>query len=407
MFGRKKTDEQPQSTVDDTVEINTLPSEFYAGANPVVTFKKVEKHIDISKNQSLLSLQDKKILDKQTSIGAHEPLHPINLLANKKFLAAAAVGLFVLVGGATAIYYIFFQTNTKKPPIVFRPTSTPPDSGFPTSSPPIDVPTSTVSTTPPVIADGKLEFPSVILSDSIDADKDTLTDKEEEVFATDPGVADTDSDGYSDGHEVFYMYNPAGKEPERLIDAGTAQEFANPNYGYKLFFPTTWKLGVVDSDFKDVLLSTITGEFIEIRSFEKNIEENFTTWFARVAPQEKLNDIEPFESYFKEKGWQREDGLVYYFVTQSRVYVIVYHAVDSTVNYRSIIKTIARSFRVDTTETTIREPLIPTPTSVSSTMSTISAPSTARTSTTSLRDRATSTIEKTATSTLTTTSPSL
>lgn len=396
MFGRKKNDDELKEAPDPSVEINTLPSEFYAGANPVITFRKVEKQIDISKTPSLLSPQDKKILDKETAVGSNQPLHPANLLTNKKFIAWAALAVFVLAGGGASVYYFFFQNKGAQKPIaaVRLPTSSPPDVVvFPTTTPIFDIPSSTLPITSTVKIDGKLEFPSVLLGDSADTDKDGLTDKEEEIFKTDLGVADTDNDSFTDGHEVFYLYNPAGKEPERLIDSGSVQEFVNPNYGYKFYYPISWKLGSVDPDFKDVLINTITGEFIEIRTFEKNSGEDFATWFGQAAPQEKYSELVEFDGYFNEKGRRRNDDLVYYFVTESKVYVVIYHPMNSSsINYRSIIKVVARSFRVDTTETTMRGIEV---------LSTSTTPTTtAATSSTGLRDI----LEKPTTSALTTTS---
>jgi hypothetical protein len=185
------------------------------------------------------------------------------------------------------------------------------------------------------------------LGKSDDADGDGLTDKEEDVFNTDPGVKDSDNDGYTDQHEVFYLYNPSGKEPMKLIDSSLVKEYTNNEFEYSIFYPTNWAVGDVRSDSSDMLFSTLTGENIELRVFEKNGTENFAAWFSKWAPGEKFGDLVDFESYFKVKGWKRNDSLVYYFETNSRVFVIVYHVSlgSSIVNYPHVIETMARSFR--------------------------------------------------------------
>ena len=47
----------------------------------------------------------------------------------------------------------------------------------------------------------------------LDSDQDGLTDQEERTIGTDPGRADTDGDGYSDGKEVESGYNPLKPSP--------------------------------------------------------------------------------------------------------------------------------------------------------------------------------------------------
>jgi hypothetical protein len=47
----------------------------------------------------------------------------------------------------------------------------------------------------------------------LDSDQDGLTDQEEHMIGTDPGKADTDGDGYSDGKEVESGYNPLKPAP--------------------------------------------------------------------------------------------------------------------------------------------------------------------------------------------------
>jgi hypothetical protein len=151
---------------------------------------------------------------------------------------------------------------------------------------------------------------------------------------------------YSDSHELFYLYNPAGKEPMKLIDSGLVKTYTNPSFGYSLYYPTSWAMGDVDGTYRDVLFSTITGENIEVRVFDKAATTDFMTWFASAAPDQKYGDLVSFEGYFnKLTGFKRKDSLVYYFPTANHVYVLVYHTTDSTVvNFRTVLSVMARSF---------------------------------------------------------------
>jgi hypothetical protein len=66
-----------------------------------------------------------------------------------------------------------------------------------------------------------------------------------------------------------------------------------------------------------------------------------------VAIGEKIQDLKDFVSYFNEKGLQRKDGLVYYFVTQDRILVILYHPSEetSTIRFPVVPNLVARSLK--------------------------------------------------------------
>jgi hypothetical protein len=332
---------------EESLQMNILPSEFYGGNNPVVTFKKVEKQLGETESNSSLSSADKKIFDKQTAVGGDSRIHPANLLAQKKFLVFGSFGIFILTVGVFGAYYIYSQ---KSPTNVVVQNTTSTQSVESTSTLVVDIsnpPTSTFSTTTSAVVETQLRFPTILFPKALDSDKDGLTDNEEDFFTTDPGVADTDGDSFDDGREIFYLYNPAGREPMRLVDSGSVEQFTNDYYGYTMYYPKSWKLASVDKNSQDVLISTVTGDFVEVRAFEKIPNENFETWFSRVAIGEKIQDLKDFVSYFNEKGLQRKDGLVYYFVTQDRILVILYHPSEetSTIRFPVVPNLVARSLK--------------------------------------------------------------
>ena len=163
---------------------------------------------------------------------------------------------------------------------------------------------------------------------------------------SDSGTPDSDNDKYNDGHEIYNLFNPAGFEPIKLVDSGTVKEFSNPVHAYKLYFPALWAVGNVDPDYNDVLFSAITGENIEVKVYNKENGQTFEDWFAKSAISQKIEDLVEFETKFKEMGYRRSDYLVYYFYDENKVYILAYHTTDSNaVNYRIIIKMMARSFR--------------------------------------------------------------
>jgi hypothetical protein len=61
----------------------------------------------------------------------------------------------------------------------------------------------------------------------LDSDQDGLTDQEEKALGTNPNVADTDGDGYSDGAEIKSGYNPLKPAPgDRLIPTAKSSSVA-------------------------------------------------------------------------------------------------------------------------------------------------------------------------------------
>lgn len=346
MFGKKTPVVSEQNS--PAISVQTIPADFYGGVNPVVKFKKVEKEIVLD-SKPQLSSSEKKMLDESTAVGSGTDFHAVNIFTNRKYSIIFWLALFLVVGAsASAYYYWQFKSQQKvslpPAPQVEVPSSTT-QVVVQTTTPDVPVNTST-EIKPQVITDAPIDFPSNLLGDSPDLDKDGITDVAEDLFGTDPSKPDTDEDSYDDGHEVFYLYNPGGKEPMRLVESGSVKEYENGTFGYKVFYPNNWAVGSVDDSSRQVLFSTITGENIEIRTFDLPASQNFNDWFNQWAPNEKYQNIKDFQTKFFEPGKSRADNLVYYFVDGNHVHVLIYHTTDSNVvNYRSVLVMMARSFR--------------------------------------------------------------
>jgi len=365
MFGSKKDkDNIPNIEVD----VDSMPAEFYGGVNPVVKFKVTEREVE-QKSQSILTVPEKKAWDKGTAVGGASKLHAANLLTSPKFLLLSAAGLFVVFGAVAGFYY---WQQARKAQIIVPPVEnvaiTPPVVEPVVETPPVtEVVVEPVVTTTPVMEEAKKslldtppEYPSMTLGESNDTDKDGLSDVAEELFTTDLGAPDTDKDKYLDGHEIYNLYNPIGKEPLKLLDSDLVLDFVNPIFGYKTYYPKSWAVGNVDVNYRSVLFSTLSGENIEVRAIEKNSPNgSFADWFAQWAPTERMNDLKSFTTVFKDNGWQRSDEMVYYFDTPNRVYVLIYHTTDSAVvNYKIVLKMMARSFRLPLTNEILPLPIV-------------------------------------------------
>ncbi|MBI5728950.1 MAG: hypothetical protein HY983_01745 [Candidatus Magasanikbacteria bacterium] len=344
-LGTKKTSEEPPSAIP----VSAMPAEFYGGANPTVTFKAVTKEVEIGD----LTPGEKKAFDRATAPGRGQPFHPVNLFTNRRFIIIAGVVLFVFFTGGVSWYYI---RQAEPPPPPATPAAPPAVPAPAVEEPPVIATTTVEATSTPPAAEtptttpavtGLIEFPSLVLGSSPDSDRDGLSSPEEELFKTDPAAPDTDGDGYRDGSEVFHLYNPIGKEPQKLIDSGLVKEFVNPVFNYRLYYPTTWAVGNVDQNYRDVLFSTLTGENIEVKVSDIESGLPLADWFNTFAPTENVNTVTNYASVFKEPGLRRPDGLVFYFPRPNQIVAVVYHPAmgETVVNYRSVVSLMAQSFR--------------------------------------------------------------
>ncbi len=368
MLFKKKSIEPPLDTpAPINIHVDTIPHDFYAGANPVIKFKNFEQEIDVKKTNSLLSPADKTAFEKASVPGVNQSLHPASVLSKHHSLFFIIGGLFLLLVAGGSVYV--FVLRPSKSSVVVVPTpivdtstvavvTTTPVEAVPTSTPDAIIPTTTI---PVSLKDVPLDFPSTLLGDSADNDNDSLSDKEEEVFKTDPGVPDSDSDKYTDGHEVYNLYNPSGVTPMKIADSGLVKEFVNPNFGYKVYYPVSWIEDNVDNEYRQVLFSTVSGENIEIRTFNReNDDIDFPAWFSKWGKDQKFDDLVSFETGFKFPGFRRQDFLTYYFMDDAHVYVILYHPAqnENIIHYRTVLKLIARSFHFgNSTVNTVNLPI--------------------------------------------------
>ena len=333
------------------LDINSMPSDFYGGKNPVVEFKEEKKEINLNKYQiTQPTPAEKKDFNKQQSAPLMKATHPANLLTNPKLLLLVAGIIFViaLIGGG-----IYFWVILRTPKVIVKNLKNNTSNIVVSSSVNItstaDIVTSTSDisqTTSSLISTDTITFPSILLGYGQDYDGDKLFDSEETLLGSDPSIMDSDKDGHLDGHEVYYLYNPIGVEPNRLIGSGKVAEYTNPTYNYKIYYPKSWTYGSIDSQNMQVLFTSANGESIETRVFNLSAGEDFNTWFAKYAPKEHLSDLTDFESVFTQKGQVRDDKLVYYFKDDNYIYLILYRAGNNNqVNYRQIMEIMARSFR--------------------------------------------------------------
>lgn len=340
--------------LEEKFKIKTIPKDFYGGADPVIKFKKTEKQVEFKKEKPIVP-------DRQFVKATKPPMVPDkkkSAVASRKFLVIFAIIIFFAVCAVLGFYYWWKYKQVGETVTIPREEETLGGAVQTSTAGAENLPSSTATSTTSTASEEEqvevpntfIEYPSLLIGYGDDFDGDELSDFEEEIFSSDPTVVDTDKDGYADGHEVSYLYNPVGVEPRNLIDSGKVIDYVNPVYGYKMYYPADWVVGSLNLDGDMVLFSALNGENIEVRTVDIVAGETFEDWFSRWGKNESLSRLRDFTGVYNEQGLRRDDGLVYYFVdhVQRKVIIILYHVSDLPVaNYRMILNMMAKSFRLE------------------------------------------------------------
>ncbi len=357
---KKKVKEEDEK--DSNLKIQVIPDEFYGGKDPVVHYQSMV----LKKNKEKKIIGD--LVDAGVPTGA--------LLKNKKIWYLGLAGVVILFLVLSSWYYINLANKNKQTiqPVVQKNTIVETNNIIPTDNPVIEtpetvVPVSSTASNAPSLNELPLSFPEINSANSVDTDNDNLNDVEETVLGTDPGKWDTDGDGYYDGQEVNNLYNPLGFAPVKIIDSGLVKDYVNSVWSYRIYYPANWLPAAVDSTQNEVIFTAANGDFISVETYQEESGENFANWFARMAKGQHYTDLISYTNRFQEEGHERLDKLVTYFEKDKKVYVLIYHPVNSgSIFYRNLMQMMVNSFRSSLLSATVpdQKPMVLEPTLSSS-----------------------------------------
>lgn len=332
--------------------IHTIPMEFYGGKNPGGSVESMPQTTVPTASQPsaplpivipekpklppkpVVSVQPAPVGATTTTLKPPRPAWVIPVI-----VAGIAV---VLGGGGTLAYFVF----KPQPP---SPEPQPPQIAVVSSTESVATTTVEESTKPPepIVApkSASLIAPHTF-TDSLDGDSDGVTDVEEELWLTNPTVADTDGDTYPDGVELRNLYNPIGVAPQRLVDAGVVSTYVNSAYKYTALYPKPWLAQDVDAEKKETIFTAVSGEFVAINVLEFPTTIPFTQWFAEQFPGEQLATYTAFTNRMKVAGMLSADGAVALFTDGAQVYLLRYDGGSrAQINYRVSFHTMVQSFK--------------------------------------------------------------
>lgn len=169
----------------------------------------------------------------------------------------------------------------------------------------------------------------------LDTDSDGLTDLEEGLFGTAPRNPDTDGDGFLDGNEVFHLYNPAGRAPSRLLDAGGVKRLTGA-LGWNLQIPTNWGVTIEASDESRATITTGHGEVFRLSLQENLNQQPLLDWYLASHPDVKAEQVLKYRSKKGLEGLIGPDLLTTYIPWGNKVFVFAYDIDGQAfINYRT------------------------------------------------------------------------
>lgn len=198
-----------------------------------------------------------------------------------------SVAAVVLIGGGVAAWVVLRTVPGAAPaPVAPAPV---PEAPTPSPAPrplPAPVPPQPVAKPPP----------TPVSEAARDQDSDGLSDQEEVLFGLNPAQRDSDSDGFPDALELVNLYNPSGKAPAGLLDAGLVYAYRSDTRGWSLLIPRSWTvkaMGIAEGDL--VVEAGVAGEQVSISVRANSAELPLRTFIsqrpdgAALAPVERID----------------------------------------------------------------------------------------------------------------------
>lgn len=376
--------------------VHTIPMEFYGGKNPAPAELPTTIAAPMQSSKPIVPIT---VAPKSPQGGAGAGAGKLMAPPPRKTSLLVPIILGVVLLGVIGFAVWWFVLRAK--PQVQPTVPTPPVIAI---TPPAPIIEEAPTSTPEIIIvpeekkpAAEVLIPAHTFKNSADGDVDGLTDIEEELWGTNGALADSDSDKFDDLVEIVNLYNPAGVTPERLVEAHLVSTYINPEYQYSVYYPVTWLAQAVDEEKKEVLFTSITQEFAEVRVLPFPTDMPFAEWFVKTFPGEQLATYIPFVNKFKVSGVMSLDGMVAIITDGAHVYLITYNGgVREEVNYRQTFKMMVQSFKTSSVTTPIEllpkttlqsmPSLFPMGASASSTVTPSATATTTASSTTPLTD---------------------
>lgn len=267
-------------------------------------------------------------------------LHP-RTKSNRWFVA---IGLGVIVAGAVvaATLVVLKMNGTDSGPTA---TSTPTGVASPPTEPaPVSPEPAPTPAPPPAPAPTPEPTPAPEPATAPDADGDGLSADEELLYSTLPASADSDSDGYPDGHEVTRGYSPRVAGVTLLAD-GLVSQYAHAS---KLawWYPAVWEPNDASAASGLLIFDSRQGEQVAVTVRPNDGSRTPQQWMAEDGLS-GLQLLEVVPAGFS--GARTASGREVYLVSPDRAWVVAFRYTPDWVTapkYPTTLLMMAASLRV-------------------------------------------------------------
>lgn len=181
--------------------------------------------------------------------------------------------------------------------------------------------------------------------DGLDLDSDGLTDTEEALYGSNPQLADTDSDGYLDGNELFNLYAPTIKAPASMLNQLSVQTVSS-TIGWQVLAPSAWTVER-KTESTDVLLRAPSGEVFVVAMSSAIGQQDIRSWIASTRGWRTDQIIALQSNKYGLTFFLGPDRLTAYVPWDGRVLTISYQlGAQVFVNYRTTFGMIINALRL-------------------------------------------------------------
>jgi hypothetical protein len=180
----------------------------------------------------------------------------------------------------------------------------------------------------------------------MDSDNDGLNDEEEKILGTDPQVADSNNNGYTDLVEINNGYNPvvSGK----LNTNTNLAEYSNKTFGYKILYPKAWNVSVLNNDATTIFTAS-DNSIIQISIQDNSDKQGILGWYGSTFPDETIT-YDKLKSTDSWEGIWGSDNINFYLTDKAKknIYVISFISpITGRVAYPNIYKLMINSLTIN------------------------------------------------------------
>ena len=167
---------------------------------------------------------------------------------------------------------------------------------------------------------------------------------EKALYRSHPLRPDTDGDAHIDGNEVHHLYDPNGKDPQRLADTRLVERIAPTGFGYSMLVVTSFER-TIRADSRQLLVRVPTGEMFQI--VLQPIEPTMTImdWYRAQIPvseQVALDSTRTKQGFVS--AWTSDQLTAYVRLSDDQLAIVTYQlGPHDRVEYRQTMEMMINS----------------------------------------------------------------